>query len=143
MAASAGGLLEATLDRLTFQYRGECRATRTTPTHGKWLLAATGELFKRLQVIVRRGRNGKYNWTGPESTMNQVSSRSAVFVRNQVGAHYNPAGLDIPDGDVRELGILAVGMVEPLTCPFCGQIPKKPLENHLNCSCPPDRCGPA
>jgi hypothetical protein len=139
-AATAGILLEATLDRLTFLYRCKVPRTRDNVYTLNELLDVTEKLFNRL-VLTRPAPAPPGHDTAvisdvsvhPAAIIDQL--RKSSYVRNQVGAHHNDQGMLISDGDVRAFADLAVQLVDALTCPTCGQIPSKSTGTHYKCSC--------
>ena len=70
----------------------------------------------------------------PQQTFTKL--KQIAFIRNQVGAHFNLAGLDISDAEVEAFANLTVELAQTLSCGVCGQIPGKKGENHYECSCP-------
>ena len=139
-AASAGILLEATLDRLTFLYRCQVPRKRDNVYNLGELLDATTKLFKKLEVTrpvpPAAGRDAPPQGNGalaPGPIVEQI--RQSAYVRNQVGAHHNEQGMAVSDADVRAFAGLAVQLLDALACPTCGQIPGTRAETHLKCSC--------
>ncbi|WP_292806470.1 AAA family ATPase [Methylotenera sp.] len=139
-ASKSGVLLEAVLDYLALQYR--CRVARThdgSYTLGE-LLDGTESLFKKLEVhrpdVDAAGQPftpPKYTISNSVDILNQL--RSLVFLRNQVGAHFNLAGSAVPDTDVQQFADLTVKLAESLSCKTCGQIPGKKMTTYFKCSC--------
>jgi len=139
-ALRAGVLLEAILSYLALQYR--CRVALAHDgdyTLGE-LLDGTESLFKKLEIH-RPDLDGtgkpynppKYVVSTTVAIANQI--RGLVFLRNQVGAHFNVAGSVISDADVQQFADLTVKLAETLSCPTCGQIPGKRTVLHFECSC--------
>ena len=75
----------------------------------------------------------KYTVSNSVDILNQL--RSLVFLRNQVGAHFNLAGSAVPDTDVQQFADLTVKLAESLSCKTCGQIPGKKMTTYFKCSC--------
>lgn len=139
-AQKTGRLLEALLDYLALQYR--CRVPRTHD--GSYtlqeLLDGTTSLFKKLEihrpVLDEEGRPGnpaQYATGKVDAITTQL--RGLIFLRNQVGAHFNAAGAAISDSDIRSFADLTVKLAEALSCETCGQIPGKKTVTHFQCSC--------
>ena len=139
-AATAGVLLEATLDRLTFLYQCQVPRTRENVYTLNQLLDATSKLFKKLEVT-RPARQSSDQVATP--VLDEVSRpgdiaselRQSVFVRNQVGAHHNVHGMSVSDADVRLFANLTAQLVESVVCESCGQIPSRSNGTQLRCSC--------
>jgi recombinational DNA repair ATPase RecF len=140
-ASQAGILLESILDGLSLHYR--CRVPRTADgnyTLGE-LLDATSSLFKKAEIhrptLDPSGQPQnppQFASSKPESTLGKL--RDLAFIRNQVGAHFNLSGVEIPDGDVEAFADLTVQLADALSCPACGQIPGRDAGTHFECSCP-------
>ena len=136
-ASTAGILLEATLNRLTFLYRSQVPRTRTNEYTLNELLDATAKLFKKLEVkhpvCDPSGQIASpltYNSVCPAEIVDKL--RRYVHVRNQVGAHHNVQGMAVSDADVRTFAELTAQLVECLVCRVCGQIPSKSTGAHLS-----------
>ncbi|MDP9357001.1 MAG: hypothetical protein M3R02_17275 [Chloroflexota bacterium] len=141
-ASSAGILLEATLDRLTFLYRCSVPRTRENVYTLGELLSATEKLFKKLEVKrAARHPSGEHITPavfeviepGPGAIVGKL--RQSAYLRNQVGAHHNVSGMTVSDGDVRAFADLAAQLVESIVCPSCSQIPSKSAGTYFRCSC--------
>jgi hypothetical protein len=50
---------------------------------------------------------------------------SMAWIRNQVGAHFNTAGLMVPNSDVQQFAIQTLDLADAVACPVCGAIPDK------------------
>ncbi len=129
VASKAGVLAEGLLDRLTEMYH--CKLPRKADnTYSLVELARSIDSKLKRELTIRR--NGQ---TVPlEPLINTVDSYA--YVRNQVGAHYNPQGANVSDDDVRALGGAVFALAEALVCPVCGSMPtraKAPLL--FECSC--------
>jgi recombinational DNA repair ATPase RecF len=141
VANEAGILLETMLDYLALKYR--CRVPRTYDnayTLGELLDGCTA-LFKRLWMEKPQAANNgdpnadvEHETQQPQQTFTKL--KQIAFIRNQVGAHFNLAGLDISDAEVEAFANLTVELAQTLSCGVCGQIPGKKGENHYECSCP-------
>jgi len=139
-ASRAGVLLEAMLDYLALQYR--CRVARShdgSYTLGE-LLDGTESLFKKMEIqrpdLDPSGQAQtppKYLSSSPLAIV--IKIRGMVFLRNQVGAHFNAAGAAVSDADIQDFADSTVRLAEALSCPTCGQIPGKKTATHFQCSC--------
>ena len=106
------------------------------------LLDATSSLFKKLEIhrpdLDSAGHPvnpPRHSPSKPESILGRL--RALSFIRNQVGAHFNPPGAEIPDSDVEGFADLAVQLAKALSCSTCGQIPSRAAGTHFECSCEP------
>ncbi|MGE0885882.1 MAG: AAA family ATPase [Blastocatellales bacterium] len=62
--------------------------------------------------------------------------KSLVDIRNEVGAHFNPAGADWSDADVRQFAELTIQVAETLLCSQCGEMPARNRSGSWwQCSC--------
>jgi hypothetical protein len=142
VSSKAGILLESILDDLTLLY--ECLVPRNKSnlyTLGA-LLNGCSKLFSRHNLTVQINTN--WNVDGLPENWQATSAKDAYdrvnalqFIRNQVGCHFNPPGMDIPDLDVRNFGQATFDLVAAITCPNCGILAtkKSPDGTHLRCSC--------
>ncbi len=142
VSSKAGILLESIMDDLALLY--ECSLPRNKLnlyTLGA-LLNGCGKLFTKHNLTVQVNGNWQAdgqpeNWQ-PTAAQNAFARVNALqFIRNQVGCHFNPPGLDIPDNDVREFGEATIALVEALVCPNCGALARKIATDgtHRGCSC--------
>jgi len=140
-ASQAGILLESILDGLSLQYR--CRVPRTADgnyTLGE-LLNATSSLFNKAEIHRPSMDPTGLPQNPPQFTPSKPGEyferlRDLAFIRNQVGAHFNPLGAEIPDSEVEAFASLTIQFAEGLTCTACGQIPARGVGTHFECSCP-------
>lgn len=142
VSAKAGILLESILDELALNYG--CSLPRTNQneyTLGA-LLDGCSKLFSRHSLTVQI--NANWNTGGQAEDWQPTDARGTYdrvktmqFIRNQVGCHFNPPGMEIPDDDVREFGKATIALVEALTCPYCGALATKIASDgtHRRCSC--------
>lgn len=146
-ASQAGILLEAVLDRLTIQYR------RKLPRNheGAWtlgdLLNGCSKLFKVLEVQKPRDASdvaegdGDGDGDGEGSTLHVKiqpfvdAFDPLVFIRNQVGCHFNLAGCEVADNDVESFGKATVDLAEALMCPLCGDMVSRRAGSFFQCGC--------
>jgi hypothetical protein len=63
-------------------------------------------------------------------------------VRNQVGAHVNREGDDVPDSEVLSFGRDVHGLWSLVVCPHCGQIPSRSRDDLFVCHCQRTRMRP-
>lgn len=140
-ALRAGILLEAVLDSLALKYG--CRVPRkhdNSYTLGE-LMSGTKKLFGKIEVhrpefIVEGEGEPQYVRHLTSKVSDQMAKiASLVFIRNQVGAHFNVHGTGISDKDVQLFAELTVGLVNALSCEMCGQVPSRNTGSNFKCSC--------
>lgn len=142
VSSKAGILLESILDDLALLF--ECSLPRNKLnqyTLGA-LLNACGKLFSKYSLTAHRNLNWNADgqpedWQAMGATVAFDTASGLQFIRNQVGCHFNPPGLEIPDNDVRGFGQATVELVDALTCPNCGCLGTKVANDgtYLRCSC--------
>jgi energy-coupling factor transporter ATP-binding protein EcfA2 len=118
VASKAGVLCESLLDRLTELYR--CKLPRK-PDNAYTLVELARGIDAKLKQQLHIARSERK--TPLEPLINAVDSYA--FVRNQVGAHHNAAGAQIPDDDVRAFAGVALALSDALVCEICGQMPTR------------------
>lgn len=143
VSSKAGILLESILDDLATQYGCSLPRNRQNEYTLGALVNGCKRLFTRHNLTVQI--NSNWNADGQPENWQPADARNPFdrvdglqFIRNQVGCHFNPPGMDIPDDDVREFGQATVDLFAALTCPNCGIVPSKAANDgtHLRCSCP-------
>lgn len=142
VSSKAGILLESILDDLALLYeRSLPRNKQNEYTLGA-LLSGCSKLFSKHSLTVTV--NSNWNTDGQPEDWQPSNSKAAFekvdglqFIRNRVGCHFNPPGMDIPDAEVRQFGTATIELVEALTCPNCGSLAMKKANDgtHLRCSC--------
>lgn len=132
IVSKAGVLAEEILDQLTRQY--QCSMPRSMDDRYtlKALCDGVTKLSKKLAVNRIGLTPSDSNILGIEDLISRLGATS--FVRNQVGAHFNPDGLEIADNDARDFVELVVELIETLHCPGCGTLPKKRKDTRV-CNC--------
>jgi len=150
VASQAGILLEALLDYLTLLYRLRLPRNR----QNEWTLNDLFSACKKLcnQLSIERDTEPKKN--DEESDEDEPKTIAQIvapfyddtgqlsFVRNQVGCHFNLAGGDVSDNDVRAFGKAASALVAAIVCEKCGQIPATRKGDHFACTCGKTRMRP-
>jgi hypothetical protein len=124
VASKAGVLLESLLDWLALRY--ELRLPRRAdPRYALGdLLNAIGGPLRKVLKVERVDAAGVVQATLPlQPLLDDLSAMT--WIRNQVGAHYNPDGEAVPDGDVRRLAETTLALADALACPTCGALPSK------------------
>ena len=142
VSSKAGILLESVMDDLALLYECSLPYNKLNQYTLGALLDGCKKLFKRHNLNVRLNLNFDVpgqpeNWqtSAAHTAFDKVNTMQ--FIRNQVGCHFSPPGMDIPDNDVREFGMATIELFEALTCPHCGCIASKVNMDGtaLRCSC--------
>ena len=133
--AAAGVAVEAALDRLTFLYRCSVPRTRDNAYNLGELLGATAGLFKKLELTRTGVADGAMSDAPVRPAEIVARLKPYAYLRNTIGAHYNPVGFEISDADARTFVALAIELIDALSCPSCGQMPSKTTGTQFRCSC--------
>jgi len=147
LASKAGILLESIFDTLALQYKCRTRHTRNDDHTLRELANACSRLFGRLQIGksaqlvdvpvteqgVREAGEENFTITCPLDIFSQIQDSS--FIRNQVGCHYHPSGMDISDEEVKEFGDDVLSLATGITCQNCGTLPGRKSGTHFACPC--------
>jgi recombinational DNA repair ATPase RecF len=133
VASKAGILAESLLDWLTAVY--ECPLPRRRG--GNYTLGDLCYGVKRLakQLIIRRhgSTSNEIEEMALQPVLEGISEK--MWIRNQVGAHFNLSGSEIADADVRDFAGEVIKMAETLVCRKCRSLPQKPKGSHFSCGC--------
>jgi len=154
VASQAGILLEALLDYLTLLYRRRLPRNQQNEWTLNDLLSACRKLCNQLSI--ERDAEPKKNdeEIDEEPDENEPETIAQIvapfyedmgqlsFVRNQVGCHFNLAGGEVSDGDVRAFGKATSALVGAIVCEQCGQIPSRRKGDHFACTCGKTRMRP-
>jgi recombinational DNA repair ATPase RecF len=141
VASQAGILLEALLDRLAVQYRVRLPRNRDNQWTLGDLLNACSKLSKQLTVekVLSDSEETAEDEPRPgiQASMKPFLEEAGrlSFVRNQVGAHFNLDGTDVPDDDIRAFGEATVSLATALTCSNCGDVPSRSTGDYFLCGC--------
>jgi hypothetical protein len=140
LASRAGILLEAVLDRLTLQYRRRVPRTRDGDLTIGDLLGSCKKLFDVLTVEKVQSHASGNPSSGQSPIMAAIQpffqeTGVWVFIRNQVGCHFNFSGSEVVDADVEMFGRATVKLVRAITCMDCGDIPDRRDGTHFRCTC--------
>jgi len=129
VAARAGILLEAVLDDLTLRYR--CRMPRLLETHytlGDFFGGIDSKLSKSMFITRPTGD------IPLDPPLQQLAS--LTFLRNKVGCHFDLAGSNISDKDVRLFGEVTLTLANAMICEACGESPQREKKGqYWQCSC--------
>ena len=113
VASQAGVILEQLLDDLTVTLSMKFpRTSRGEYTLAPLLEAVTSST--KNFTTQHPGSPDSLPWPPALKRLNDLA-----FIRNQVGAHFNVAALDVSDQDVIELGEATLALAHLMTCPKC------------------------
>lgn len=124
VASRAGILLEQLLDELTLRY--SCRLPRKRTAE-----YTLGELVdgvdKKLRKLLRTEHVNDTDTIVSTFELSQLLDNCSqdTWIRNQVGAHFNPKAAGISDAMVRQFGERVLGLADALLCAECGQLPRQ------------------
>lgn len=124
VAGRSGILLEQLLDELTLRFG--CALPRKRPAH--YTLGELAQGFdKNLRKLLRTEHCDK---TGAMITSYEIyplinAATTDTWIRNQVGAHFNPFAAGISDAMIRQFGEKVVALADALLCPHCHQLARK------------------
>ena len=142
VASKAGILLENVLDGLSLHYKRPIPRNRQNEYTLGDLMTACLKLFSTYNLTVQQNVNwqlddGEEDWQSVDATGPFDRIRELQFIRNQVGCHFNVAGMEIPDNDIQAFGEATADLVDALTCSCCGMMATRAASDnsHLRCSC--------
>lgn len=124
VASRAGILLEQLLDALTLRYG--CKLARKQAaryTLGE-LVDGIDKKLRELLQVEKLDVDGKTKEVFEVFPLIQTAT-SDTWIRNQVGAHFNPDAAGIPDPLVRKFGINVLAFADAVLCDHCHQLPGK------------------
>lgn len=124
VASCAGILLEQLLDELTLRFA--CAMPRKRPAH--YTLGELAQGFdKNLRKFLRTEHfDAAGQCVGNHELYPLINAATAdTWIRNQVGAHFNPQAAGISDGMVRQFGQHVLALADALLCPHCRQLARK------------------
>ncbi len=124
IASKAGILLEQLLDELTLRY-GSKLARKQIPRYTLGELAdGIDKNLRKFLRIEHLDENG--NVVKSIDLFPLLKSTTAdAWIRNQVGAHFNPDAAGISDNMVRAFGENVLAVADATLCNHCRQIPKR------------------
>jgi recombinational DNA repair ATPase RecF len=141
VASQAGIILENVLDNLALVYG--CRLPRkpgNSYTLGELLISTRKLLQKAVVRRIDRDEHGHpvlpNQWSELPLTDLSQTIDGLTFIRNEIGAHFNSAGADTSDDDIRTFGEAVLAFSQRLACPTCGHMPQKEKDDHRSCRCP-------
>lgn len=124
VASRAGILLEQLLDELTLRF-----ASRLPRKHAPHY--TLGELADALdKKLLNLLKCEQFDDAGNVVCSQELKPLIAActqdtWIRNQVGAHFNPNAAGIADALVKQFGKNVLKLAETLLCPHCQQLPRK------------------
>lgn len=138
VASKAGVLLEAALREICLLYR--CKLPLDPDgrhTLGDYLAGLDSKLRAAMKCVsVNQTGSGT---PGPEvvTALKQLleTIEATTIVRNLVGAHFNPQGMNLTDGEVREFAVATLALLDALVCKSCGELPRKNQGSYFTCGC--------
>ena len=124
IASRAGILLEQLLDDLTLRYN--CKLPRRSSPHYT-LGDLAGGIDKKLQQLLRIEKLDKQgNILQAFDLYPLIQAATAdTWIRNQVGAHFNPDAKGISDAAVKKFGENVLALADANLCDHCRQLPVK------------------
>lgn len=139
VSAMAGAMLEAVLSALADRYR--CSVPYKSAgdyTLSDWLSAWQTKKGSQLKIVRQvKAPDGSVSMENNDIEPLLAALRGDTYIRNQVGGHYNEAGMEISDTDVRLYAEKVLNLVKALTCadPTCRQLAQIPDQTHYRCRC--------
>jgi recombinational DNA repair ATPase RecF len=140
VASQAGIILENVLDNLALVYNCWLPRKQGHAYTLNELLVSTKKLLQKASIRrIVRDEHGHpalpNNWLDiPLHDLVQPIDE-LKFIRNEVGAHFNPVGADIGDDEIRIFGEAVLALAQTLACPTCGHVPHKEKDDHRSCRC--------
>jgi AAA15 family ATPase/GTPase len=124
IASRAGILLEQLLDELTLRYQSRL-PRKQLPRYTLGELADC--IDKNLQKLLRvEHLDDAGNITKSIDLISLIKAVTAdSWIRNQVGAHFNPDAAGISDSMVRTFGENVLAFADAILCEHCHQLPRK------------------
>ena len=142
VSSKAGILLESLLDHMALLYA--CKLPRKPEPN-----YTLGELMDCVGKKLRPALNIQYidasGTVAKEIPLAQLFNdiNSMNWIRNQVGCHWNIAGLAVPDSDVITFAEKAIELARALICDNCGELPRKADSGaYWHCRCGQKRLHP-
>lgn len=138
VASKAGVLLEAALREICLLYR--CKLpfdAEGRHSLGEYLSG----LESRLRTIMKCVSVNQSSIAAPgqeiATTLKQHldAIEATNIVRNLVGAHFNPEGMNLTDDEVRQFAIATIALLDTLVCKTCGELPRKSQGSYFTCGC--------
>ncbi|MBN1349428.1 hypothetical protein JXJ21_08465, partial [candidate division KSB1 bacterium] len=132
VASKSGILLECILDHLALLFR--CRLPRQAEpnyTLGDLIHSIDNKLKKLIKIIRAENNNNECYISDKLDELYNM-----VWIRNQVGCHFNIIGLQISDPEIIAFGKKTVEFANLLICIHCGEIPARNKSgSYWQCKC--------
>jgi energy-coupling factor transporter ATP-binding protein EcfA2 len=124
VTSKAGILLESLLDHIALLYR--CRLPRQTESNYSLgdLMDCMGKRLRKAMNVQQIADDGS---ASPALALELMLGELAgmTWIRNQVGCHWNVAGMSVPDNEVALLAERTIQLAETLVCNNCGELPRR------------------
>jgi energy-coupling factor transporter ATP-binding protein EcfA2 len=138
VASKAGVLLEAALREVCLLYR--CKLPLDSEgrhTLGDYLTGIDSKLRAVMKCVSVNQASAGTPGSEVTTTLKQHFDAIAAttIVRNLVGAHFNPQGMNLSDGEVREFATATLALLDVLVCKCCGELPRKNQGSYFTCGC--------
>lgn len=122
VASRAGILLEQMLDDLTLRYNSRL-PRKHVPRYTLGEMAdGFDKKLRSLLCVEQIDANGAISGTNLFPLIAAATGDS--WIRNQVGAHFNPDASRIPDAMVKQFGENVLALADALLCDHCHQLPR-------------------
>ena len=116
------------------------RKTETDYTLAELLNGLDKKLKSSLKIEKYKGDESK-NDINLAPLLSDIDGQT--WIRNQVGAHFSIAGMDISNEDVKTMGELTLKFAQALICEECGQLPDRNKSgSYWECKCGKARLHP-
>jgi hypothetical protein len=142
VASKAGILLESLLDHIALLYR--CRLPRQTePNYSLGeLMDCMGKRLRKAISIQQIADDGSLGSVLALQPILEVLG-GMTWIRNQVGCHWNVAGMSVPDNEVALLAERTIQLAEALVCDDCGELARRDNSGtYWECRCGRKRLSP-
>jgi energy-coupling factor transporter ATP-binding protein EcfA2 len=138
VASKAGILLEHRFDDIAKQYEAKMPYSKSL---------TLGDFESGLKKIVsniiitrtinEKNEDGNYSEKKIQIELKPLfeSLFELSFVRNQLGAHANSLGDEIPNTEVKQYAKRTIDLAEALICPDCGTLINRKKADHFECRC--------
>jgi energy-coupling factor transporter ATP-binding protein EcfA2 len=142
VASKAGILLESFLDHIALLYR--CRLPRQTEPNyslGELMDCMGRRLRKTMSIQQIAGDGSLGSGLALEPILDELAGMT--WIRNQVGCHWNVAGMSVPDNEVALLAENTRRLAEALVCDDCGELARRDNSGtYWECRCKRKRLSP-
>lgn len=124
VASKSGILFESLLDHITLLYR--CKLPRQTElnyTLGELLDSFSKKLKGAMKIAYVADDGSVSSELALESILNKLAGMT--WIRNQVGCHWNVAGMSVSGDDVALFADCIIELANILVCSRCGELPRR------------------